>query len=106
MENIRNDQYTAGYLAGYRDGIRAVMNNQHNNAAQIEIGNLPINVMTISTQAKNCLTRAGCIYVSDAAVLDEHTIKKIRYMGVKTAAEIARWMSTHGYPYTAWTLFL
>ena len=100
------DRYTAGYLAGYRDGIRDVINSKTVNVDKCNIADLPIDVMTISTQAKHCLTRAGCSCVADAAVLDEHTILKTRQMGPKTASEIARWMVRHGYPYTAWTLFL
>ena len=106
MDTIQDDRYTAGYLAGYRDGIRDVLNNRCNKMIENNTGNLPIDVMTVSTQARNCLRRAGCITVLDVAELDEHTIITTRNMGARIAAEIAKWMHAHGYPYTAWTLFL
>lgn len=106
MEQIHEDRYEQGYLAGYRDGIRNVLNNRRTDTEENSIANLPIEVMTISTRARNCLARAGCISVADAAALDERTIIRTNQMGPKTTSEIAKWMICHGYAYTAWALFM
>ena len=106
MEKGQEDRYTEGYRAGYRDGIRSVLNSRNTNIEENSIANLPIEVMTVSTLAKNCLTRAGCVTVADAAALNEQTIIRTRLMGPKTASEIAQWMTSHGYGCTAWALFI
>ncbi len=106
MEKRPDDLYYKGYLAGYRDGIADAGSGK---AAQItgnDLALLPIKAMALSTRAYNCLLRAGCIHISDVANISDSTIHHMRNMGNKTAAEIARWMDSHGFHLTAWATYL
>lgn len=106
MNVFQNEFYKKGYIAGYRDGIRDAKNDKVLHWDGIDISSAPLQAMSISSRAFNCLLHAGCIQVSDVAALDEHQIAIMRNMGPKTAAEIGHWMEAHGIHLTAWSRYL
>lgn len=105
MNTTQNDFYRKGYIAGYRDGLRAA---EEGKAPQIDRGvaALPVQAMDISSRAKNCLLHAGCLHVADVILLDEQRIATMRNLGQKTASEIGHWLEKHKIYYTAWSRYL
>ena len=106
MENQRGYQYYKGYVAGYRDGTADAANGAVREMNEQDITSLPIEMAELSARARNCLSRAGCIRISDATSLNDHTIATMRNLGRKTASEIARWLDEHGICYSAWNKYL
>lgn len=51
---------------------------------------LPIDSLNVSARAKNCLRYGGCTIIEDVIKMDTLTILKIRGMGQKTIAEVAK----------------
>ena len=98
-----DSQYQKGYLAGYRDGIIAAI---QGNAKENFSSDLSVEVMQISTRAKNCLIRAGCNYISEVAKLSDERIATMRNLGPKSASKIAQWLDQHGISYSAWFKYL
>ena len=102
----KDEQYRRGYAAGYVDGVRDSLQGHVKSAAELNIGKYPVMAMTISQRAINCLTNAGCVYISDVAELSEDTISTMRNMGKKTAREIACWLLDNGIRVSGWSKFL
>ena len=103
---MEESQYRKGYVAGYRDGLKAAA---HGKSEENIVGNmpdLPIDAMPISARARNCLIRAGCRYTSDIVKLSDQRIATMRNLGPKSAAEIAQWLDEHGIHYSAWCTYL
>ena len=106
MKTVEKDLYYKGYIAGYRDGLKAAHSGNTMELCDEDITGLPILTMALSTRAYNCLIRAGCTYISDVAMLSEHQIATMRNLGKTTAAEIANWLDDHGIRYSAWSQYL
>ena len=106
MNVFENDSYKKGYIAGYRDGVRDAQDSKVLSWDGNDVISAPIQVISISTRAINCLLRARCLQISDVAALDEYQIHTMRNMGQKTAAEIARWLESQGISLTAWSRYL
>lgn len=106
MKSQEADLYYKGYIAGYRDGLKAAHSGQSAELHDESVTGLPILAMALSSRARNCLTQAGCRYVSDVAMLSERQIATMRNLGTITAAEIANWLDTHGICYSAWNQYL
>lgn len=99
-------QYRKGYVAGYRDGLKAAAQGKTVEDTVGNLPDLPIDAVPLSTRAKNCLIQYGCLYASDIAKLSAHTIATMRQMGPKSAAEIAQWLDEQGIHYSAWCNYL
>lgn len=106
MEIKTDNQYYKGYIAGYREGIKAAASGKIPNPEDITVFDLPIKASGLSARACNSLHKAGCTYISDVVKLSEHTIATMRNIGTKTAAEIAHWLDDHGICYSAWSRYL
>lgn len=100
-----DDPYYRGYIAGYRDGAADAAGGKIK-SIEADLAQLPIHAMALSARANHCLSRADCQTVADVAALSESTIAVMRNMGSKTAAEIARWLDTHGIHGSAWNRYL
>ena len=106
MENKTNDLYYKGFVAGYREGIKAAVSVKIPNTEDVSILDIPIKGSGLSARACNGLNKAGCTYIRDVVKLSEHTIATMRNIGTKTAAEIAHWLDDHGICYSAWCEYL
>lgn len=106
MDKIQDRLVLKGYLEGYKDGFRDGKNGIKREEQCGEFKVLPINMMPLSTRARNCLTAAGCVSVADVADLEESKIARIRNLGKKTAKEIAIWLVENGIFDSAWCLYL
>lgn len=106
MERKTDSQYYKGYIAGYRDGIKAAISGKIQNPEEMTVLDLPIKASGLSARACNCLERAGCTYIADVVNLSDRTIATMRNIGVKTAGEIASWLDDHGICYSAWSAYL
>jgi DNA-directed RNA polymerase alpha subunit len=102
MNDLQKEIYRKGYIAGYRDGLRAA---KEGRIPQVNgsVAEVPIQAMDISTRAKNCLLMAGCLHVADVIALDEKRIATMRNLGVKTLAEICHWLEKNGVHDSAWS---
>lgn len=103
---MKASEYQKGYVAGYRDGIKAASQGKSEENIAGNMPDLPIEAMQVSARARNCLIRAGCIYASDISKLSEEKIATMRNLGPKSAAEIAQWLDNHGINYSAWCKYL
>ena len=101
-----DSQYQKGYLAGYRDGLKAAAQGKVRINFTEDMPDLPIDAIPLSARAKNCLRNSGCSYASDIAELSEHRIATMRNLGPKSAAEIAQWPDQQGIHYSAWCKYL
>lgn len=106
MEKQQRDLYYKGYVAGYRDGVKDAENGKTVEMMERDIESLPIEELSLSTRAYNCLTRAGCVYIGDIAALSEYSIVTMRGLGPKCASEIAESLDAHGICYSAWGKYL
>lgn len=98
-------QYRKGYLAGYRAAM-AESGKDVPPVAEAGILDLPIETMELSRRAYNALHRAGCRYIREVAAMKEEEILRVRCMGPKSAAEIARALQKSGIGCTEWYQFL
>ena len=103
---MSESQYRKGYVAGYRDGLRAAAQGKSEVNITESFEDLPIETMQISARARNCLVRAGCSYTSDVAKLSDQKIATMRNLGPKSAGEIAQWLDERGIHYSAWCKYL
>lgn len=106
MNRQRNHMYYKGYVAGYRDGLCNAQRDHAKSASGNDWFHMPVQAMDISSRARNCLSLAGCVYVSDVAELSEYSIATMRGLGEKTASEIAHWLDEKGICYSAWCVYL
>lgn len=106
LNKLQDDLYRKGYIAGYRDGIRAADSGKAATIIEKGIVDFPVEVMGLSTRACNCLSRAGCANIADVVVLSDQAIAAMRNMGAKTASEIAHWLDDNGICYSAWSKYL
>ena len=106
MDPVQNDFYRKGYIAGYRDGLKAAERGQIPQTEGNPVAELPIQAMAVSARAKNCLLHAGCWYVLDVIALDEHRISTMRNLGKRSASEIGLWLEANGVYYSAWSRFI
>lgn len=103
---VMDDRYRNGYLAGYFDGVRDAAGGKLKAGSAESIEQYPAKAMGISQRAINCLTVAGCEFVSDVVGLTEFQIATMRNVGKVTAKEIACWMIQNGIVNSAWSKFL
>ena len=99
-------QYRKGYVAGYRDGVRDAVQGKIQENAEKDLLSLPVEVMQISTRARNCLKNVDCETIADVVALDADRILAIRRLGPKSAAEVARWLDGEGIGFNAWYQYL
>ena len=98
--------YKKGYIAGYRDGIKAAECGKVLRWDENSVTCLPVQVMDVSSRAKNCLLHARCVYVADVIQLDERKIATMRRLGQKTASEIGQWLEEQGVFHSAWSRYI
>ena len=96
-----NDECRKAYLLGYRAGYQNAMQGKET----IEIPPDPIEILSLSTRAYNCLHYAGLRYISEVATLPELKIIQMKNLGKITANEIALALQKQGIYGTAWDLF-
>jgi len=94
--------YHMGYLAGCRDGAKKA----ETVPTQMDVLDMPIETMRLSSHARNVLTRMECKYIRDLLTVDQYDILKVRGMGQKTADEIARALLSYGVEHTDWYFYL
>ena len=99
-----NDQCRKAYLLGYRAGYQDGLDQKIRGAETIPAD--PIEILSLSTRACNCLRFAGLRYVSEVAALPAEKIYKMRNLGEVTANEIALALHKYGICGTDWELFL
>ena len=100
------DSYLAGYLTGYRDGVRHAFEGKVSPSIDADLLDLPIDAMNLSTRALNCLIGAHCNCIRDVVSLSDLRISTMRNLGIKTASEIAKWLHSQGLCYSAWSRHL
>lgn len=106
MDISKESQYYKAYIAGYRDGVADAFSGTVQSLNTNAPERIPIEVMGLSTRARNCLLRVGCKTVADVLALDEHTVMTMRNLGQKTATEIAQWLVDHHYLSSVWIPYL
>ena len=106
MNDTDKDLYYNGYVAGFRDGIKAAASGKSIPSEHTMIEALPIPITKLSTRAKNCLLRSGCNCIRDAASLPKERIATLRNAGPKTVSEIARYLDSLGIRYSDWNTYL
>ena len=97
--------YQLGYRAGYQRALADYHIDPGDGQIPREVASLPLVSVGLSARAVNCLRTAGCMCVGDVCRLDEGRILRMRYLGPKTAAEIAALLLGYGIYHTAWTQF-
>lgn len=106
MDKKQDRSVLKGYLEGYKDGFRDGRSGIKKEEQYREFKLLPINMMPLTTRARNCLTAAGCVSVADVVDMEESKIARIRNLGKKTAKEIGVWLVENGIFDSAWSLYL
>jgi hypothetical protein len=98
--------FRQGYIAGYHAGAEHCRKGLLAKNLDNDITRMPIESMSVSTRAHNCLRLAGCKYVADVIMLDTITLSTMRKLGPKTAREIAQWLNGNNLSNTPWDLYL
>ena len=102
----KDSPYYSAYIAGYRDGVADAYSGNVKSHGSTDPGKIPVAALGLSTRACNCLLRANCQTVADVLALEEHTVRIMRNLGPKTAAEIAQWLAEHHYLSSIWAQYL
>ncbi len=92
-----------GYRKGYRDGLA---DGKSGKKKPLELMQLPVEALGLSSRPLNCLRLCGCKRISDVVVLSEEDIRQIRSLGKIGADEIARSLHEHKIYPTDWDEFL
>ena len=98
-----NEECKKAYILGYRAGYQDAVSGKDIERPQVPPD--PIEVLTLSTRAYNCLYFAGLRYVADVAAAKESKIVQMKNLGKVTANEIAMALHRHGIHGTDWDLF-
>ena len=106
MDMSKDANYTKGSIAGYKDGVKDAVAGKFTDWSALELADLPVHAMAISTRAKNCLIYSGNTSVGDVLTLKSEDIMKMRNLGRKTASEIAKWLISNGFAYSAWSEYV
>lgn len=101
-----NRGYKQGYLAGYQAGVGAAIQGRQDSNVAEDVALLPVELMEVSTRAKNCLRKAGCNNIGNVINLEMNAVIRIKNLGKATGKEIATWLDAHGMPYTVWNQFI
>ena len=99
-----SDECRKAYILGYRVGYQDAVSGKGRETGEIPPD--PIEVLTLSTRAWNCLHFAGLRYISEVAALPEQKIIQMKNLGKITANEIAVALYKYGIHGTDWDLFL
>ena len=99
------NEYERGFRHGYQKAIEDFLNGELCTSISQNIAQLPLEAVSLSPRAKNCLLRAGCQCLGDVCSLSEHQIATMRNLGVKTAAEIAEVLAEYGLRLTHWAKY-
>ena len=103
---VSDPLYKKGYIQGYWDGIKDATSGKTTDWQRLDIVELTIQAMGISTRACNCLKNAGYTHVKDLLTLNSYDIGRMRNIGRVTASEIARWLTEQGILCTAWSEYV
>ncbi len=98
--------YGRGYMDGYRAALEDNAAGTLPGSGNKDVALLSIAHLELSARAWNCLTRQGCSTIGDVMALPADTILRMRNLGVKSAAEIARALEKFQITDTAWRPFL
>lgn len=101
-----NRGYSIGYQTGYQDGASDTTRGKSRPVASDEILNLPIEQLSLSTRAHNCMVAAQCKRIGDVARLSEEQIATMKSLGKVSANEIAQALKAQGVQHTAWDKYL
>ena len=101
-----NRGYSVGYQTGYQDGAADAASGRSRPAAPDEILNLPIEQLSLSTRAYNCMVSAQCKRIGDVARLSEEQIVTMKSLGKVSANEIAQALKNQNVQRTAWDKYL
>ena len=99
------NEYERGFRHGYQKAINDFLNGKLCTSISQDIAQLPLEAVTLSPRARNCLLRAGCQCLADVYNLSEHQIATMRNLGTKTAAEIADVLAEYGLHLTHWAKY-
>ena len=105
-EMVNDPLYKKGYIQGYWDGIKDATSGKTTDWQRLDIVELTIQAMGISTRACNCLKNTGYTHVKDLLTLNSYDIGRMRNIGRVTASEIARWLTEQGILCTAWSEYV
>lgn len=101
-----NRGYSIGYQTGYQDGASDATSGRSRPVASDEILNLPIEQLSLSTRAHNCMVAAQCKRIGDVARLSEEQIATMKSLGKVSASEIAHALKKQCVQHTAWDKYL
>ena len=101
-----NKGYSIGYQTGYQDGAADVATGKSRPVAPDKILNLPIEQLSLSTRAHNCMIAARCKRIGDVARLSEEQIAPMKSLGKVSAKEIAQALKKQCVQHTAWDKYL
>ena len=98
-------EYERGFRHGYQKAIEDYLNGELRTSIANDIEQLPLDAIPFSSRARNCLQYAGCHCLGDVCKLSEIQIETMRNLGIKTAAEVAEVLWTHGLHNTHWSKY-
>jgi len=104
MEDARRKGYTQGYHEGYAVGAKHC-DPAHEKPVAVELMDLPLETMPLSSRVCNALRRNGCRTIRDVAAQNIMTIRRMGNLGEKGIEEILRALHSHGLTHTEWELF-
>lgn len=94
--------FSAGYKTGYETGAYEAQNGVCHSNKDSKLFSLPIEHMSLSVSAYNCLIWVNCKKIGEVARLGDEQIRTMPQLGKKTADEIARKLKELGIQYTGW----
>ena len=97
------EEHRKSYQAGFTDGYR--QGQEREEAVPDGVLDLPLEMLGLSAYAFHCLSAAGIRTIRDAAELEDERFRRIRNLGPKTGAEVARALQARGITHTVWDKF-
>ena len=103
-EEARRRGFEQGYQEGYAIGVKA-KDADRKAPVVVDMMDLPIETMPLSSRVCNALRRNGCRSVRDVAAQNIETIQRIRNLGSKGIQEVLQVLRSYGLTHTEWELY-
>ena len=105
-EYQRKQGYDRGYMDGYYQGVKDANEGKTKPGVSVNIVELPIEALSLSVGAVQCLRNAGIEKIAELLVLDEKNIKHVPKLWTRRRQEIATGLNRYQICNEVWEYYL
>lgn len=105
-EYQRKQGYDRGYMDGYYQGVKDANEGKTKPGVSVNIVELPVEALSLSVGAVQCLRNAGIEKIAELLVLDEKNIKHVPKLWTRRRQEIATGLNHYQICNEVWEYYL